>query len=256
MQQGSCAQLQGRTFDLIAEFSRAVLHERDSEPVHMRTIAVTINKGGVGKTMLVKNLATAASAAGLNVVMLDMDTQQNAQNWARRRETLQSKSLPLARFTTEGDLPAEMARAERAGCDLVLIDTPPGRSSEAPAAVEVADLVLVPFVNDQDAYDGVLKTTGLLRRIGKEGFGVLNCATPNSKTHEETARAVLELIKLPLAPVVLHRYDVHRTASVKGLTAQELDPVSVAATEIELLWDWVSATLQLPQPASVHSEVA
>lgn len=245
-----------RTFDLLAAFSRAVLQKRESEPVHMRTIAVTINKGGVGKTMLVKNLATAASAAGLNVVVLDMDTQQNAQNWSRRRETLQSKKLPLARFTTEGDLPAEMARAERAGCDLVLIDTPPGRSSEAPAAVEVADLVLVPFVNDQDAYDGVLKTTGLLRRIGKEGFGVLNCATPNSKTHEETARAVLELIKLPFAPVVLHRYDAHRNASVKGLTAQELDPDSVAATEIELLWDWVSAKLQLTPIAHVHNEVA
>jgi chromosome partitioning protein len=222
----------------------------------MRAIAVTINKGGVGKTMLVKNIAVAATEAGLNVLVLDMDSQQNAQNWARRRETLQKRQLPLVRFTTEGDLLVEMLKAERAGCDLVLIDTPPGRSSEAPAAVEASDLVLVPFINDQDAYDGVLKTAGLLRRIGKEGYGVLNCATPNSKTHEETARAVLELIKLPFAPVVLHRYDAHRNSSVKGLTAPEFDPGSVAATEVELLWDWVSAKLQLNAVAHVHNEVA
>jgi chromosome partitioning protein len=44
----------------------------------MRTVAVTINKGGVGKTMLTKSVATVATAAGFNVLVLDMDTQQNA----------------------------------------------------------------------------------------------------------------------------------------------------------------------------------
>lgn len=34
-----------------------------------------------------------------------------------------------------------LADAESAGCDFVFIDTPPGRSSEAPAAVECADVV-------------------------------------------------------------------------------------------------------------------
>jgi chromosome partitioning protein len=44
----------------------------------MQTVAVTINKGGVGKTTITKNLATAAVAAGLTVLIVDMDTQQNA----------------------------------------------------------------------------------------------------------------------------------------------------------------------------------
>ena len=44
----------------------------------MRTVAISINKGGVGKTTLAKLLASAATAAGLNVLVLDMDTQQNA----------------------------------------------------------------------------------------------------------------------------------------------------------------------------------
>ena len=44
----------------------------------MRTVAVTINKGGMGKTMLTKSLATAATSAGFNALILDMDTQQNA----------------------------------------------------------------------------------------------------------------------------------------------------------------------------------
>ena len=63
----------------------------------MRTIALSINKGGVGKTTTTKNIACAAVEAGLNVLVLDMDTQQNATNWGRRREK-QEKSLPMSSF--------------------------------------------------------------------------------------------------------------------------------------------------------------
>jgi chromosome partitioning protein len=222
----------------------------------MRTTAITINKGGVGKTMLTKSLATAATLAGLNVLVLDMDTQQNSTSWGRRRIKQHDKSLPLARFTTENDLEQELQRAEKAGCDLVFIDTPPGRNSEAPAAVDCADLVLIPFWNDQDAYEGVAKTSLLVKRLGKSGFGILNFAPPNSRTHEETARVVLEAIPLPLAPIVLHRYDVHRLANIKGLTAQEMDPSSIAAQEVSALWNWFSTTLHLCTGATMHNGVA
>ncbi len=218
----------------------------------MRTIAISINKGGQGKTTLTKTLATAATQAGLNVLVLDVDTQQNAVGWKKRREKQQNKPLPLIRFVTEQDLSDELKRAESAGCDLVLIDTPPGRSSEAMAGCEAAELVLIPFWNDQDSYEGVAKTTLLARRLGKEAIGVLNFATPNSKSHEETAREVLKVIGLPMAPVILHRYDVHRLANVKGLTAQEVEPESSAAEEIKALWKWFSATVQMGKGATVH----
>lgn len=221
----------------------------------MRTIAITINKGGVGKTTLTKTIATAATAAGLNVLVLDMDTQQNAAKWGKRRAK-NGKPLPLAKFITESDLTEELQKAEKAGCDLVLVDTPPGRSSEAPAAVEAADMILIPFWNDQDSYDGAKITAGLARRMGKQAYGVLNFATPNSRTHEEAARGVLHALELPMLDVVLHRYDAHRLANVEGLTAQELDPHSVAAQEIRDLWKWLSAALQLNRSATVHKKGA
>lgn len=220
----------------------------------MRTIAISINKGGMGKTMLTKTIATAATEAGLAVLILDMDTQENAANWGRRRIEKQGKELPLAKFTTENGLAGELKRAEAAGCDLVLIDTPPGRNSEAPAAVEAADLVLIPFWNDQDAYDGVAKTAGLARRMGKTAYGVLNHSVPNSRVHEDTAREVLGALGLPMSPVVFHRYDVHRVSTVQGLTAQEIEPNSNAAVEIKQFWNWICATVQIGTSAPVHKK--
>ena len=78
-------------------------------------------------------------------------------------------------------------------------------------------------------------------------------ATPNSRVHEEEARAVLEAIPLRLASVVLHRYDVHRLSNIRGLTAQEMEPNSIAAQEVDLLWSWLSAELQAGAVAPVHN---
>ena len=219
----------------------------------MKILAVTVNKGGVGKTMLTKSIATAATLAGLNVLILDMDTQQNSTKWGRRRKELQGKVLPMVKFSTEGDLEDEIKRAKGAGCDLVVLDTPPGRSGEAPAAVEASDLVLIPCgAEDVDSFDGVPKTARLARTSGKKAVGLLNFATPGSRLQEETARAVMDVIGIPLAPVILHRYTVHRDANPKGLTAQEMEPDSRAAAEIAGLWDWICSELQMGTSAVVH----
>lgn len=222
----------------------------------MMTIAITINKGGVGKTTLTKHLATAATAAGLNVLILDMDTQQNATSWGKRRSQQQDAALPVVQFVTENDLPEALERARAAACDLVLIDTPPGRSSEAPAAVEAANLVLIPFWLESDAFDGLAKSAALARRLGTPAFGVLNFATPNSRSHEDAARNVLTALEVPMAPIILHRYEAYRLANPAGLTVQEAEPDSRPAAEIAALWDWLRAELQLSTGATVHMGAA
>ena len=80
----------------------------------MRTIAIAINKGGVGKATLAKHLAEAAAAGGHNAMLLDMDTQQNSTSWGKRRNQQQANPLPVVRFVTENDLPEELGRAS--GC--------------------------------------------------------------------------------------------------------------------------------------------
>jgi chromosome partitioning protein len=217
----------------------------------MKIIAVAVAKGGVGKSMVTRSLATAAALAGMNVLAIDMDTQQTTTQWGRRR----TNPLPLVRFSTENDLSDELGRARAAGCELVLIDTPPARSSEAPAAVEVADYVLIPCSADIEAFEQLPRTARLARTSGIPAAAILNLATPNSRSEEEAARGVFEALELRMAPSVLHRYKVHRDAARMGLSAQEIEPDSKAAAEIAALWDWVCAELHISTSARVHNEV-
>ena len=222
------------------------------ERMHMSTkvVAVTINKGGAGKTMISRSLATAAAAAGLTVLILDMDTQQNSTSWRKRRPD--DIPLPLVQFATENDLEETLLRARAAECDLIIIDTPPGRNTEAPAAVEAADLVLVPCPPEVEAFEGLPRTARLARTTGKPAAVIANFVQPNSRSEEEAIRAVAEAQGLSTVPVALHRFNVHRDGSLRGLTAQELQPDSRAAIEIGLLWDWLNSELQLTTSATVH----
>lgn len=218
----------------------------------MKIVAVAIQKGGVGKSTVTRSLATSAALAGLNVLALDMDNQQTTTMWSRRRKN----PLPLVRYITENDLDDELARARKAGCELVIIDTPPARSTEAPAAVEAADLVLIPCTADVEAFEQLPRTVRLARTTGKPAFAVLSKATPNSRSEEVAARGVFEALSLPMVPAVLHEFKVHRHAARQGLTAQELEPESKAAGEVQDLWAWLCAELQLTTSAHVHKEAA
>jgi hypothetical protein len=116
------------------------------------------------------------------------------------------------------------AAALLADCDLVLIDTPPGRSAEAPAAVEAADLVLIPFWLESDTFDGLAKFVALARRLGKPAVGFF--ATPNSRSHIDTARTGLQSLGVPMSPGVLHRYEAYRMVNPPGLTVREQEPTA------------------------------
>jgi chromosome partitioning protein len=215
-----------------------------------KVVAITINRGGQGKTMLSRSLGVLAGEAGLAVLVADMDTQENSTSWRKRRPA--DRQLPLVEFTTEKSLKDLLDRARLAECDLVLIDTPPGRSTEAAAAVEECDLALVPCNGEIESFEGLPRTARLARTTGTRAVVVPNWVQPGSLSEERTIRGVAESHGLPTTPVALHRYTVHKEASLLGLTASELEPGSKAAAELDALWTWLCAELQLTTNAHVH----
>lgn len=116
--------------------------------------------------------------------------------------------------------------------------------------------MLIPFWLESDAFDGVAKTAGLARRLGTPAVGVLNFATPNSRSHEGVARNVLDALNVPMSPVVLHRYEAYRPANPKWLTVQEMEPDSRAAAEIAALWEWLGPEVHVCTDAQVQEGAA
>lgn len=213
----------------------------------MKVITVAMQKGGVGKSTLARSLAVAAVQDGLSVLIVDMDAQQSVSQWAERRQA----DMPVVVFSTENELPRKLAQAKDVA-DLVIIDTPPARSTEAPAAVEVADLVLIPTTPDIEPLEQMPRTLRLCRGFSRPVFAVVNMANPTGHAEAAYTREVIEAMGAETAPVVLHRRKAHRNASASGHTVQETDPGSKAAEEVAALWVWLRAKLLLSTIENMH----
>ncbi|OPE44999.1 hypothetical protein BST27_18745 [Mycobacterium intermedium] len=97
-------------------------------------------KGGVGKTTTAMFLAAAAMRRGVPVRVVDADPQGSAESWADRAAHL---GTPLP-FDVVPATPADVRVLSHEPDELLLIDTPPGTATVIDAAVDAADLVIIP----------------------------------------------------------------------------------------------------------------
>jgi chromosome partitioning protein len=97
-------------------------------------------KGGVGKTTTAMFLAAAAVGRGVRVRIVDADPQGSASSWADRAAY---RDTPLP-FDVSAATAADVRVLSSAPDELVLIDTPPGTAAAIDAAIDAADLVIIP----------------------------------------------------------------------------------------------------------------
>jgi len=102
----------------------------------MRTILIANTKGGSGKTTLATNLAGYFASKGRRVVLSDLDRQQSALDWLKRRQ----KSLPrIQGYDGRGQQSRDF------NAEWMVIDSPAGLHGEKiTEAIKQADWVLVP----------------------------------------------------------------------------------------------------------------
>src|SRR5262245_21088543 len=108
-------------------------------------VAVLHLKGGSGKSTLAINLCAAAYLEGLRVLLIDLDRQGTALDWAAQRGD-DSRLLGIA--VAKLDKPATLERSRLAALirdyDLVVLDAPARDTKITEAAAVAADLVLLP----------------------------------------------------------------------------------------------------------------
>jgi chromosome partitioning protein len=209
----------------------------------MLTLAVLSRKGGTGKTTVAVHLAAAAAAAGKRTLLADMDPQRSALEWARERGWTE----PQAIEAKVGSLFTARRAAERAGTELMVLDTRPSGDMEAAEAVRWADLCLIVVRPSWFDLKAIVRTVELVSQMNRRGLFLINQA-PTRRNGEEPRLIrdtvdTLEQLGLPVAPVGLRYRTAYQTAVRQGLAAQEAEPDSLAAFEMNSLWRHVRREL-------------
>ncbi len=110
-----------------------------------KIIAVVSQKGGAGKTTVVMQLAGGLAEAGHSFGIADLDPQESALRWSELAAAGESGMPVASPVAEEGAVESLRALGKRHG--LLLADCPPSIEHRGTlAALEVADLVLIPVV--------------------------------------------------------------------------------------------------------------
>ena len=207
----------------------------------MKKLSVVAKKGGVGKTALATNAAVCAAADGLSVAIIDVDPQASACVWADVRDD--DDSVPAIPVTSiaPSRLQNALDKCDRAGIELVIIDTAPSADSGLLAAAKAGDLCLLPSKPGLADLSALADTVELLKSSKANSATVLNMVATKSLKLEGTR--ALEGLDLPVAPVALWQRVAWGHAFSGGWGVTEYDPGGKAAIEMMQLWRWIKEEL-------------
>jgi chromosome partitioning protein len=245
----------------------------------MRTIAITNQKGGVGKTTTAHHLAVALADRGLHVLAVDLDPQAHLTVASQVSAAMGSvhDALTSARLLAEvifpschgiDVLPSEqlVARLESAGLpatrlrdildgvadnyDVAILDTPPSLGFLSTSALLAADAgVLVPLLPEALPLKGLqhlLTTISELRAVSP-GLHVLGILPTMVRPRWASHRSVLDVMPHLLADVpILDPIPCHGAVARAAARREPVfvtAPKSAAAVAYENLAGWtVGAT--------------
>lgn len=196
-------------------------------------ITVANLKGGTGKSTLALALATTLHRASHRVLLIDADTQGTCRQWAVRATEEDREGPPVISLDARS-LARDLTKLSE-GYDVVIIDTPGRLGAEARAAMLQAHLVLLPVtprpadiwalqetltvVDEAHAFRPDLKTLVVLNRVNRTVLTRLGVEA-------------LEELGVTVAPASLGDRIVHGEAMLSGVGVVDLDPASVASTEV------------------------
>ncbi len=214
----------------------------------MFTLVLAAQKGGVGKSTIAVHLATAAVAGGKRVLIMDLDPQGSAMEWANRR----GDKAPDVMAAHPATIAKEIARASEEGYDLVVIDTAPHADNAALQAARAADLVLIPCRPATFEIAAISATLDLCKLANKQAVVVLNAAPIRSKVVEEAIEAVKDKGG-NVSAVVIRQRVAFQHCLIDGRTAAEYEPDGAAAAEIAELLESLSASKPADMPTGKPS---
>ena len=192
-------------------------------------------KGGVGKTTLSVNIAASLARNGARVLLIDVDPQGSALDWAAARD-----GAPL--FSVVG-LPRSTVHKEIGqighGYDHIIIDGPPRVADLARSVIMTSDIVLIPV--QPSPYDvwasaEIVKLIDEAHVIYKENLKyafVINRKIANTAIGRDV-REALAAYPVPVLTASITQRIVFAEAAAQGKAVFEMNANGAAAATAEI----------------------
>lgn len=205
----------------------------------MPTIAIISQKGGAGKTTIAVHLAAAAELAGHAALVFDTDPQATASQWANWR----GDKPPEVIESSPNTLATKVEAVRKGGAEFIVIDTPPHADSAASAAMQLADLILIPCRPSAFDLAAIQTTARLVQMFRKPAYVLFTAGSPNAPKLYTEATDAAGAFGLKTVPIHIADRAAFRHAVADGRTAMEIEPTGKAADEIDRLFKWTCETV-------------
>ncbi|HWR53951.1 MAG TPA: ParA family protein [Bryobacteraceae bacterium] len=218
-------------------------------PRNMKTVVITSQKGGSGKTTLAAHFAIAVERAGNGpAVVIDTDPQQTLATWWNEREAETPKLAPVS----IRELPEKIEALDKAGFTYCFIDTPPALTEQNRQVLALADLIVIPTRPSPNDLWSLGATLDLIKGSNIPFVFVLTQAKANARITVQTMAALSQHGQV--FPSIVHDRVDYAAAMTDGRTAQEISPGGPCAVEMAELWEATKKRIgelaKLREPAS------
>jgi chromosome partitioning protein len=184
-------------------------------------ISLVSQKGGVGKSAIVRVLAVEFVRAGWTVKIADIDTMQGTSTkWKLRRDAAKIQpEIPVEKFAT-----VDRALREADKYDLMLIDGPAHAEKGGLAMARKSKLILMPTCYGLDDLEAQIEAAYELEENGIDPARIwfIFSRTTGSPNEEQTAREYLHRARINVLEPIIAELPCIRQAHSGGKAASEV----------------------------------